>query len=75
MEGWKNYQTWNVNLWINNSEPIYRLAVNYGKDVSYRDFAKQYLLNFVSEKTPDGVSWLDDELDYDALDEALEELG
>ena len=73
--GWKNQQTWNVNLWLSNSEPLYRLVMNYGKEMTYRDFAEQYLVNFASDKTPDGVSWLDDELDYPALDEVLEEMG
>ena len=72
--GWKNYETWNVNLWLSNDEGFYRLVMNYGKDVSYKDFAKIYLAQF-SDSTPDGVKWLDDTLDYEALDEALEEMG
>lgn len=23
-QGWKNYETWNVSLWVNNDEPMYR---------------------------------------------------
>lgn len=23
-QGWKNYETWNVALWVNNDEPLYR---------------------------------------------------
>jgi hypothetical protein len=23
-EGWKNWETWNVMLWLNNEEPLYR---------------------------------------------------
>lgn len=70
--GWKNRQTWNVALWLGNDESLYRLVVNYGKEVLYRDFAATYLLH-LSPATPDGVSWLDDDLDYAALDEFLEE--
>ena len=29
--GWKNRQTWNVALWINNEEPLYRAAVEFMK--------------------------------------------
>ena len=25
--GWKNYETWNVNLWLDNDEPMYRDVV------------------------------------------------
>jgi hypothetical protein len=72
--GWKNRETWNVALWLSNEEYLYRLVVNYGKEVDYREFAITYL-SYTSSGTPDGVAWLDDNLDYDALDELLEELG
>ena len=72
--GWKNYETWNVNLWLCNDEGLYRLVVNYGKEVTYREFAEIYLSQ-LSDSTPDGVKWLDDTLDYEALDEALEEIA
>lgn len=72
--GYKNRATWNVAMWLGNSEPLYRLVVNYGKEVSYKDFAENYLKPF-SEKTADGVDWLDETLDYDALDEFLEEMA
>lgn len=72
--GWKNYETWNVNLWLCNDEGLYNLVVNYGKDISYREFADQFLTLF-NNATPDGVLWLDESLDYEALDEALEEIG
>lgn len=72
--GYKNRATWNVALWLGNDENLYRLVMNYGKDVTYRDFAKTYL-KMVSDGTPDGVDWLDDALDHDALDEVIEEMG
>lgn len=27
--GWKNWETWNVNLWIDNEEPTYREKVRF----------------------------------------------
>jgi hypothetical protein len=28
--GWENYETWNVALWINNEEGLYHLAMEAG---------------------------------------------
>jgi len=28
--GWQNYETWNVALWINNTENLYHLAMEAG---------------------------------------------
>ena len=72
--GYKNRATWNVAMWIGNDETLYRMVINYGKEVNYKDFATNYLV-YVSAGTPDGVAWLDESLDFDALDELLEELG
>lgn len=75
--GWANHATWNVALWLNNDEGLYRLAREYARrarNVRYEDFVNQYLVED-SYATPDGVAWLGDELDYDALDEMLVELG
>jgi len=74
--GWKNYETWNIALWLGNDERLYNLAMAYGKDTDYRWFAENILVLIrKSKETPDGVNWLDETLDYDALDEVLEELG
>ena len=27
--GWTNYETWNVNLWLANDEPMYRETLRY----------------------------------------------
>ena len=79
-QGWTNYETWNVALYINNEEDLYFHAVDYveeckkfGRNVSYAVFSD--LLDAIrGTKTPDGVSWSDYNLDTDELNEMLEEL-
>lgn len=73
--GWKNWETWNVILWIGNDEGLYNFARECG---SYERFCEG--LKEVSEgrpiafQTPDGVSWNDSGLDREAIDEYFEEL-
>ena len=52
--GWTNYETWNVALWINNDEGLYDVARDAG---SYEDFV-DYVRDFMVE-TPDGVRFDD----------------
>jgi hypothetical protein len=61
-------------MWLGGDEKLYRMVANYGEEVTYRDFATNYLV-YTSAGTPDGIAWLDETLDYEALDELLEELG
>ncbi len=68
--GWKNYETWNVALWIGNDEGLYGMAKEYK---CYKDFAAS-LREFGTKETPDGVAYNDSGLDIDALDEMMEEL-
>ena len=78
--GWANYETWNASLYINNEEPMYRLAVEYveqakrfGQKVSYDSLIPALEYNF-GQMTPDGVRWMDGRIDTDEMDEMLEEL-
>ena len=52
--GWENYETWNVALWIQNDEGLYNIASEAG---SYEDFV-DYVRDFMVE-TPDGVRFDD----------------
>ena len=74
--GWKNYQTWNVALWIGNDEGLYRAAVDYagrvklrGKRPSYSGFVAS--AGLIGERTPDNVSFTGSRLDYAALSEMV----
>ena len=51
--GWTNYETWNVALWINNDEGLYNLAREVG---NYEDFVKEVGVGY---STPDGVKYTD----------------
>ena len=55
--GWENYETWNVALWLQNDEGLYNLAEVAG---NYEDFVDALeACSFNSLKTPDGVSFKD----------------
>ncbi len=68
--GWANWETWNVALWIGNDEGLYSMARGF-KD--YSSFAQE-IRELGMLETPDGASWTDSGLDHDALDEMLQEL-
>jgi hypothetical protein len=73
--GWANYETWNVALWIGGDETFYdmaRIVARMGH--GYLGFASIMLNDFESETTPDGVVWDDPSLDITALDEMISEL-
>ena len=55
--GWENYETWNVALWIGNDEGLYHLAMEAG---NYEDFVDALEgCSFNDLKTPDGVNYRD----------------
>ena len=69
--GWANYATWNVALWIGNDEGLYHLACDLCD--GYQELANN-LREIGSLETPDGVSWTDSGLDHKELDAMLTEL-
>jgi hypothetical protein len=76
--GWKNYDTWNVALWIANQQDVYFGAVDFMKNENpdplnpYRAFVISCGLE--AQKTPDDVAYMADSLDYDALNDMMKEL-
>ena len=71
--GWTNYETWNVSLWIGNDEGLYSIAREY-RHLGYSAFANLMMDCLDSAATPDGVAWNDDALNICELDEMMEEL-
>lgn len=64
-QGYINYETWNVCLWIDNEYAVYLESVelaNKGKVKS--EEAEQFVKMFWPEGTPD----MDQEKEYDAVD-------
>jgi hypothetical protein len=68
--GWKNYETWNVALWIGNDEGLYENAKELGTYERLRDILQ---VRGIIETT-DSVSYRDSGLDISALNEMISEL-
>ncbi len=84
--GWTNYETWNVNLWIQNDEGLYGFVRdglesildrcdNDWENVSHTDLKELVRDAFGSNKTPDGVSLFSNEIDWGEISDALLELA
>lgn len=75
--GWKNYETWNVALWIQNDESLYELARECRRKIAPYEAFRIRIQEFgvqIGYQTPDGVAWNDSSLDIEALDEMMGEL-
>tara|TARA_R100000306_G_C4317198_1_gene113258 strand:- start:61 stop:342 length:282 start_codon:yes stop_codon:yes gene_type:complete len=80
--GWRNYQTWNVALWIANDEDLYGLAqasahtdIEAGVRPRYKHFVDDLLFDPGQYAlTGDGIRWDDPDLDIEALDDMIAEL-
>ena len=79
-QGWTNYGTWNVALYINNEYGMYMTALDWVKERLWDDQSVDYdifrhtMTELFGDKTPDGVSWNDECLDHQELSEMLQEL-
>lgn len=78
--GWANYETWNVALYINNDYALYQFATAWAKlqeslcnPIRYVNFVDG-LVDMIGPRTADGVDYNDPTLCYTELDEMLEEL-
>ena len=68
MNGWKDYETWNVSLWIQNDETLYRIAL---ASAGFQTFIHDMLEGGWTE-TGDGVKWTD--ADYSEVQSMFNEM-
>ena len=59
--GHKNYNYWNVSLWIGNDEGLYNMARDYVRQCRNKDEAARAFVDCMKEcghdKTPDGAPY------------------
>lgn len=68
--GWKNYQTWNVALWIGSDPGWYTLAAGMENYAQFRDSMREIGV----AETPDQVALNDSGLDMRALDRVIRDI-
>lgn len=72
-EGWANRQTWNVALWLENTESFYKAIVefmaNYKGDKPYLDFIADCGLD--NQRTGDGIAFKSQALNYEELNNMM----
>lgn len=59
--GHKNWAHWNVSLWINNDEGLYRMALEFVRSEGTKDKAARAMLQALQDagtnETPDGARY------------------
>ena len=68
--GWKNYETWNVALYIQNEYSLYQLAQEVDNYETFIDMMRE----LESLETPDQVAWNDSGIDHAEINEMLKDL-
>lgn len=64
--GWANYETWNVALWIGNDVSAYNAARDYARAVP--DMSADTAARFCFELFPDGTADMDSPADMCKVD-------
>ena len=64
--GWKNYETWNVYLWVGNDEPLYRAMQEELRKVG--KFTAVSAQRWTMEQMPNGTPDFKSAKRYDLVD-------
>ena len=72
-DGWCNYETWNVALWIGNDEGLYNLARDSKSFEQFKE-ALAEIGGEIARMTPDDVAWSDFRVDTDEIDAFFAEI-
>jgi len=72
--GYQNYQTWNVCLWLSNDELLYSLAKQCTSYDHFKILIREIFDNGTLRfETPDGVAWNDSGINMAEMVEYWEE--
>jgi hypothetical protein len=75
VNGWKNWETWNVALWLQNEEPLYRICCDFMRSYTgEHPYADLVAAGDLPNVTPDGARMDDPALSHEELDRMLSEL-
>ena len=74
--GWRNYETWNVSLWLNNDYESYIRIREYKSIINGKVNYKKFIhwMELEDCMTPDGVKFMSYKLSYRELNYMLNEL-
>ena len=71
--GWTNWETWNVALWIGNDPGLYELASDVARDGGTYGHLVSMILE-CSKETPDGCKWDDVNINGIEVNNMMKEL-